>query len=271
VLEIIKDEILMIVKSNSKFSIRSIYKQGKTTLGRILPPFILKPIDKYLDNRRAKRNINLSVKEVFTNIYQNNQWGGMKGEYFSGSGSIDPSIVKYSKIIRDFIIDHNIKKVVDLGCGDFRAGRQIILPGVNYIGIDIVGPLIDDNKLKYSSENVSFLCLDIIKDELPEGQLCLIRQVLQHLSNQEILQILGKIKRYQYVIVTEHMPSPSTKIIPNKDKPHGGDIRLLHNSAVYLDISPFNTKISKILLDTEIKRYCYDKRERLRTFLIEHK
>lgn len=262
-------------KSESTFSISSIYRYTKTALKLILPDFIKKPIISYLNNRQVKKNQkiyeNLSVKEVFTKIYKNNMWGGVKGEYFSGPGSLDPSVVKYTNIIKNFIIKHKIIKVVDLGCGDFRVGRQIIISGMHYIGTDIVKPLVDHNKLMYSNENISFLCLDIIKDELPEGQLCLIRQVLQHLSNQEIVKILKKIKQYQYVIITEHMPDPLRKIIPNKDKPHGPDIRILYDSGVYLDLFPFNVKISKILLDTEIKDYSLCKGERLRTFLVEYK
>jgi SAM-dependent methyltransferase len=262
-------------KSESTFSISSIYRYTKTALKLILPNFIKKPIISYLNNRQVKEKQriykNLSTKEVFTKIYKNNMWGGVKGEYFSGTGSLDPSVNGYTKIIKDFIIKHKITRVVDLGCGDFRVGQQIIMPGMHYIGTDIVKPLIDHNKLMYSNENISFLCLDVIKDELPEGQLCLIRQVLQHLSNQEIVQIIKKIKQYRYVIITEHMPDPHREIIPNKDIPHGPDTRISYDSAVYLNRFPFNVKISKILLDTEMKDYCRYKGERLRTFLVEYK
>jgi len=34
--------------------------------------------------------------------------------------------------------------------------------------------------------DAQFLCLDIISDELPDGDLCLLREVLQHLSNREM-------------------------------------------------------------------------------------
>jgi SAM-dependent methyltransferase len=262
----------MNVKSGSK---NSIYQRIKAITKAILPEFIKKPLIKCLNNRQINKMMRhykkLPVKETFTEIYKNNVWGGEKDEYYSGPGSLDPSVGEYTKIVRDFIVKHNISKVVDLGCGDFSVGIQTIVPGMRYIGTDIVKPLIDHNNEVYGNKNISFLCLDIIKDELPEGQLCLIRQVLQHLSNEEILQVLTKIKRYRFVIITEHMPDQHRKIIPNKDISHGPHIRVSYDSALYLDQSPFNLKISKTLLDTEIKDYCLSERERMQTLLVEHK
>ena len=98
-----------------------------------------------------------------------------------------------------------------------------------------------------------------MKDNLPAAGLCLIRQVLQHLSNQEIAQILQNTRKYKYIIITEHYPPPYLNIIPNRDKPHGKDIRLDNDSGVYLNKPPYNIKISEVLLDVEIEKYQYSK------------
>jgi hypothetical protein len=222
-------------------------------------------------NRNQQDEAKAPVKDVFTKIYEENKWGGASGEYFSGTGSMDPSVPKYAALIRELITEKQISTVVDLGCGDFKVGCQIQIPGVKYIGIDIVQSLVEYNRARFSTATVSFLCCDIIKNNLPEGQLCLIRQVLQHLSNQEIASILHNTQKYQYVIITEHYPSPIRHVIPNKDKPHGTGIRVLYDSAVYLDLPPFNLKVSRVLLDVDIRDHLIFKGERLTTFLIENK
>jgi SAM-dependent methyltransferase len=131
-------------------------------------------------------------------------------------------------------------RFVDLGCGDFRVGRQLLPLCSSYIGIDIVKPLVRSNQEKHGSSTIQFEHLDIVNDELPDGDVCFVRQVLQHLSNDQIVQIIQKLKKYKWVFITEHYPSDNNKIKPNLDKAHGGDIRLYNNSAVYLAEPPFS-------------------------------
>ena len=91
--------------------------------------------------------------------------------------------------------------------------------------------------------NVNFIEMDIITEELPLGDLVFLRQVLQHLSNKQISQIIHKLKsKYQYLVITEHLPM-SKNFKPNKDKPQGPDIRLGVNSGVVLSMPPFNLKV----------------------------
>jgi hypothetical protein len=122
---------------------------------------------------------------------------------------------------------------------------ELIIPGINYIGIDIVEALIQANQARYANERISFRTLDITTDSLPFAELCLIRQVLQHLSNAQILKVLANCQKYKYVIITEHVPT-GQKVKPNVDKPHGPDIRLRYNSGIFLDQPPFNQKVENI-------------------------
>jgi hypothetical protein len=85
---------------------------------------------------------------------------------------------------------------------------------------------------------------------MPNADLCLVRQVMQHLSNAEISRLLGKLKKYPYVIVAEHYPE--TEGMPNIDIVHGSNTRIeKHGSAVYLDKPPFS--VSKVCLLSEVK------------------
>ena len=61
------------------------------------------------------------MQETFTQVYKRNEW-----LIDSGPGST----VEYNKdfyipFLRKYIIDNNIKKVADCGCGDFKCGKLI--------------------------------------------------------------------------------------------------------------------------------------------------
>ncbi len=216
------------------------------------------------------KNSKRSTEEIFSDIYQNNKWGGSKGDFYSGTGSTDAHAQQYSKVIKEFLLNNKVSNVVDLGCGDFTIGKSIQVEGINYTGIDIVPKLIERNNSSFSNANITFKCLNIINDQLPEGDVCLIRQVLQHLSNSQISSILSKTKSFKYVIITEHYPSPSVSPTFNTDKPHGEDTRIYDNSAVYIDKPPHSFTIEKVLLDVQIDDPLVSKGESIKTLLIQN-
>jgi hypothetical protein len=111
--------------------------------------------------------------------------------------------------------------------------------------VDVVECLINANKKKFNYEKLKFEILDIVNDNLPNGEICFIRQVFQHLSNYQIFKVLNKLKKYQYVFVTEHLPSSFSS--PNIDKKTNGDIRLSKNSGVFLEEKPFFLNVTKLL------------------------
>jgi len=210
------------------------------------------------------------IDKVFTDIYRKNLWGGNPGEFCSGEGSTQYFANVYADMVNGFIQQKGITHVVDLGCGDFVVGSKIQEPGRQYIGVDIVKELIAANQKRFSNSDVSFQCLNILTDPLPDGELCLIRQVFQHLSNEEICQALQNIRKYQYVIVTEYYPAEAVKIIPNRDKPHGPDTRITNNSAVYLDLPPFSQKINTMILEVKSDHPIKMDGEMIRSFLLEY-
>ena len=136
--------------------------------------------------------------------------------------------------------------------------------------MDIVEELVAQNQARYGNENVSFRCLDLIADELPDADICLVRQVLQHLSNAQIASVLTKLKKYRYVLITEHYPAPHLAIAPNLDKPHGSDTRTFDNSGVYLDAPPFNLDGLSLFLEVMATKWLVAPEERIVTFLLEN-
>lgn len=223
----------------------------KDSVKKFIPSGVLQWRRRRIAEKHQRDFAEKTVAETFSEIYEKNVWGGASGEFYSGEGSTEKYSQKYAEAIRNFIAEKRIKKVVDLGCGDFRVASKFVSGNFHYTGCDVVPSLIEHNQKKFGSETVKFRCVNIIEDELPEGELCLIRQVLQHLSNAEIAKILENCKKYKYLIVTEHFPNPNKNIIPNLDIPHGPEMRLHYDSAVFLDKPPFDLKNVSLLLDVE--------------------
>lgn len=188
-----------------------------------------------------------STKKVFENIYNKNIWGGNKGEIYSGDGSHDKYIIEpYVDIISQYLKTQNKPTLVDLGCGDFNVGKRFIEFCGKYICVDIVPKVVDKLKSSEFPSCVKFLCLDIIKDQLPSGDICFIRQVLQHLSNKEILEILPKLKQYKELFITEHYFGNKNF---NEDLTPGHSSRIRENSGVFLDKPPFSIPFMKLILE----------------------
>lgn len=213
---------------------------------------------------RARRKFgNLPIADVFTEVYTRGWWGRHEGEFCSGSGSSAKYTSEYCTWIASFIQQHGIRNIVDLGCGDFRVGHTITSAArINYTGVDVVANLVRYNNRHYSDSRTRFVQLDIIQSALPDADLCLIRQVLQHLSNTEIHAVMKGCSKYRFVLVTEHVYTGGD-CIPNVDKPHGPDIRVADRSGVFLEASPFNIPCC------EVVRTGCGKDEVMRSTLIE--
>ena len=136
---------------------------------------------------------NKTPQEVFTEIYNTNQW--RSAESISGTGS---EIVQTQTLISDFeklLKDLNIKSVLDIPCGDFKWMQKVNLSGVNYIGADIVADLIANNTKTYgNNSNIQFKVLNLITDKLPLCDLVFVRDCLVHLCYDDILKALDNIK-----------------------------------------------------------------------------
>ena len=196
------------------------------------------------------------TKKAMNQIYENKLWGGSEFDFYSGEGSHSLEIVNpYIEELKSFFMSFPEKmNVCDLGCGDFNIGKELIDYTNIYIAVDVVESLIKRNKEMFSNENLEFHCLDIAIDSLPEGDCVILRQVLQHLSNTEVKQVLTKLKDFKYVILTEHIPDEDFE--PNKDIISGQGIRLKKQSGVDVLAEPFNFKVKskKELLFTSLEK-----------------
>lgn len=217
---------------------------------KLIPAPLLRWRRQRVATRQQEKFAARSVEDTFTEIYRNNLWGGDPGEFFSGQGSRGERAQNYAEAVRKFIAENQINRVVDLGCGDFQVASMFVDGSFHYTGCDVVGELVEYLDQTYGSDTVEFRCVNLVRDDLPAGDLGLIRQVLQHLSNAEIKQVLEKCSRFRYLIVTEHYPAPKFELTSNLDIPHGPETRLHYNSAVALDRPPFDLKNVRLLTET---------------------
>ena len=221
----------------------------KKILKKIIPDFLIQLRQDFILKKDLNKFSKMKVKEVFKKIYLKKLWSPDEVkktyEFYSGIGSHYEEFTEtYINEIKKFLLTFQTKpSVVDLGCGDFSIGSKLRKYCDKYIAADIFDELINSNKDKYKNLDVDFRTLDITKDQLPNGEICFLRQVLQHLSNESIQNFLNLISgKYKYLIITEHLPEGQT-FIPNIDIATGPYIRIIKNSGVELTEDPFNLKI----------------------------
>lgn len=218
---------------------------------KMMKALLPEPVLNKLRVARARRDNgefnSLSTQQVFSTIYEQGLWGKSENPadpFCSGTGSHDDSITgAYVARVTEFLGSQPTKPdVVDLGCGDFAVGSRIRPFCGNYVACDIVPQLIARNKAKFSALDVDFRVLNLVSDPLPAGDVVCIRQVLQHLSNDDIRQVVPKLQAtYSTLILTEHIPK-STTFTPNLDKPTGPGIRIGYHSGIVLTRPPFNLR-----------------------------
>jgi SAM-dependent methyltransferase len=224
----------------------------------LLPPSIRLALRRLRARFTLHKNIKRSPKEVFTEIYERCLWSEYPdvertSGYFSGPGSDEFYGVPYANAVSRFISQNNIDSVIDLGCGDFRVGQLLTNAPIHYVGVDVVEKLIEHNTANHSSENVEFRCLDITRDHLPTGHLCLLREVLQHLSNKQIAAVLKSVSQYRFCIVTDCQPADLNSFKPNVDKPAGPQSHAFFRSGLRLDKPPFNMTDVSVFLELPVR------------------
>jgi SAM-dependent methyltransferase len=210
-----------------------------------------------------------SRREIFSDIYENNRWGGEPESYVSGSGSRPDTIGLYTSVLRALIRRERIKCIVDLGCGDFEVGRRIISPELSYVGCDIVPGLAARNATRFANERIEFRNLDMVTDPLPEGDLCIIRQVFQHLSNGDIATVLRKARQYPLLVVTDEQVAGDHSDDNIDILPYHGTRRLF-GQGLKLEVAPFFERVEILLEHSSGSEYSATSDTYLRTVLIRN-
>ena len=173
------------------------------------------------------------MKERFEQIYATNEWGPG-----SGVGSLPRHTRGYVELLQQFLADHRVESVVDLGCGDWQFSRLIDWSGIGYRGLDLVSDVIERNQRLYGAANIQFDIVPADFAQLPTADLLIVKDVMQHWSNRSVERFLPHLNSYRYSLVT-NCTNPTAETL-NCDI-EDGDFR-------YLDIRrpPFRVACDEI-------------------------
>lgn len=166
------------------------------------------------------------MNDFFTNLYEKNTWGNNTNPEYSGSSG-NGSFIEFNKntyvpFLKKFIINHNIKNVVDFGCGDFKCGKLIYDDlDIIYTGYDTYKKIVDYNLKQHSLPKYSFIHLDFYnkRESIINGELCILKDVIQHWKMDEIYNFLDYLvenKLFKYILICNCCNQ--TVDNPNNDK-----------------------------------------------------
>lgn len=132
-----------------------------------------------------------STEKIFARIYKRNSWGDLESR--SGTGSSVARTEQLRPRLTELLLDLAVGSILDLPCGDFNWMRLTELPGIDYLGADVVSSLIARNNSLYAGPRRSFLRLDMLCDSVPRADLILCRDGLVHLSFFDIARALRRM------------------------------------------------------------------------------
>jgi SAM-dependent methyltransferase len=154
-------------------------------------------------------------REIFTHTYATNAW--LDGESVSGPGSN----IRYTESLRrglpPLILRLGIKRILDAPCGDFYWFPLMAeLDGLDYVGGDIVAPLIERNQERHGRAGRSFQVLDVLSDPMPDADVWLCRDCLFHLSNRDVRIALERFASggIPLLLTSTHTDCPLNRDIP---------------------------------------------------------
>jgi SAM-dependent methyltransferase len=144
----------------------------------------------------------LSIEERFARIYQTNLW--FDAESRSGTGSNLDETAQLRATLPHLLRRLNTRRLLDVPCGDFNWMSHVDLSGIEYIGGDIVDPLIRANRERYASAARRFLKVDVINGPLPQADVILCRDCLVHFSFANIIATFQTMKSSgaEYLLTT---------------------------------------------------------------------
>lgn len=151
------------------------------------------------------------METTFTNVYEKSLWGNNNNAEYKGSSG-GGSDVEYNKdtyipFLKKYITDNNITHITDLGCGDFRCGKLIYDDlAIKYSGYDTYKKVVDYNATQYSLPKYTFTHLDFCnnKEQILDGELCILKDVLQHWPLSDIYNFLDYLiesKKFKYILI----------------------------------------------------------------------
>ena len=135
-----------------------------------------------------------ALGERFSAIYQNRIWlNGRTDGSLSGLGSELENTRSIRVHLPKLLADLKTKTLIDVGCGDFNWMQDLSID-CDYVGVDVAQTVIDQNTRRYGTTTRSFITLDATKDPLPPADTALCREILFHLSFDDIRSLMQNLR-----------------------------------------------------------------------------
>jgi SAM-dependent methyltransferase len=200
-----------------------------------------------LDPARPGPATTAEREQAFAVVYETNGWGRSPSGARYYSDSPPEASAPYSRFVSTFIAAHDVETVVDLGCGDFEAARAIDFGRARYIGVDIYSELVAHNRELYGTDRCEFVQADIVEDQLPHAQLCLVALTLYIMSFADVYRVLEKLRQYELVLITDGQPQLDAAARRNIDKPTDKYTREDYfGNGFWLELEPFSLPIEVV-------------------------
>jgi len=143
----------------------------------------------------------MEKKSVFTHIYENRIWGeGSLSNPLSGSGSNPDNAKPYVDFVKEITLSYELTSVLDVGHGDWAMWRDYKFDGIKYIGVDVATGISRRMTEKYGNKSKIFIQIEK-EAKLPDAELLICKDVLQHLSLKDMEPFLSQITKFPYLIL----------------------------------------------------------------------
>lgn len=207
--KLVRDFQPIIILVNSVYKKMEEYEEDYIFNGKYpFAYFLNKSLENAINNKNMHTSNIEKHKDIFSEIYEDKIWNnGDNSIPLSGPGSSIENTIEVIHLLDTFIENNKCDSVLDLGCGDltwvsktkFFNNEKII-----YTGIDVVGDLIEKHSAFFTGKNKFFFSQDIIKyKDIHQSTLIILRDVIFHLCNDEIISIFENIKnKFKFIAIT---------------------------------------------------------------------
>lgn len=157
-----------------------------------------------LRGRYTKHTSERDMAGIFSAIYANGAWVMRENQdSLSGVGSTQEATQQLAAQLSAFLREVGCRRLIDIGCGDFNWMR-IVTGDFDYLGIDVVPQVIEQNSARYGNARRRFVTGDATREPIPDGDVAICREVLFHLSFRDGGRLLRNVRRagFKHVLFT---------------------------------------------------------------------
>jgi len=153
-----------------------------------------------------------TLQSIFDDIYIGDKWHGG-----SGPGSFKSNTVEYVTFVNDLIRELGVKSFLDVGCGDWQLASQFDLSGIKYKGIDISVKAVELARTR--APEGTDISTDDVESVTDIYDFVHIKDVLQHLPNDECVRVLSAVSKHKAVLIVNDHSDSNTDIQAGQYRP----------------------------------------------------